>query len=303
MSSLGIYSEYRALLGVRHRHSLAFGWSVNHLPWSRIYRFSLWSSHFIFLNSISGLEREKRSWLSAAWIWYIRRLLRPLPIRILCMLIQIHPSALSHQCHRFVYFNIKFHSICFPPLIFKSTFYFCSLSWMSLNYSSEHLFLSHFGTCICSNIETNLSWIYLVSGFLSFEHPSVLLYCIFTRQLIYVIGKIKVFKLAYEFSSLVCALPSTEFLVSLFNTSRRKPQDMPHPCFTPLSILTLSDSDLFSFSCSFWIAVINFEDNQQCCIIIQSFFLGILSQVFSKSITFMYNGACHSTHYSTCTNV
>ena len=44
-------------------------------------------------------------------------------------------------------------------------------------YSSGHLVLSHFGTCICSNVETNLSWTCLVSGLLNFEHPSVLLFC------------------------------------------------------------------------------------------------------------------------------
>ena len=43
-------------------------------------------------------------------------------------------------------------------------------------YSSGHLVLSHFGTCKCSNVETNLSWTCLVSGLLSFEHPSVLLF-------------------------------------------------------------------------------------------------------------------------------
>ena len=31
-------------------------------------------------------------------------------------------------------------------------------------YSSGHLVLSHFGTCMCSNVETNLSWTCLVSG-------------------------------------------------------------------------------------------------------------------------------------------
>ena len=41
-------------------------------------------------------------------------------------------------------------------------------------YSSGHLVLSHFGTCKCSNVETNISWTCLVSGLLSFEHPSVL---------------------------------------------------------------------------------------------------------------------------------
>ena len=41
--------------------------------------------------------------------------------------------------------------------------------------SSGHLVLSHFGTCKCSNVATNLSWTCVVSWFLSFEHPSVLL--------------------------------------------------------------------------------------------------------------------------------
>ena len=42
-------------------------------------------------------------------------------------------------------------------------------------YSSGHLVLSHFGNCKCCNVETYLSWTCLVSGLLSFEHPSVLL--------------------------------------------------------------------------------------------------------------------------------
>ena len=44
-------------------------------------------------------------------------------------------------------------------------------------YSSGHLVLFHSGTCMCSNVETNLSWTCLVPGLLSFEHPSVLLFC------------------------------------------------------------------------------------------------------------------------------
>ena len=47
--------------------------------------------------------------------------------------------------------------------------------WYS--FESGHLVLSHFGTCKCFIVETNLSWICLVSGLLSFEHPSVLLFC------------------------------------------------------------------------------------------------------------------------------
>ena len=50
-------------------------------------------------------------------------------------------------------------------------------------YSSRHLVLSHFGTCMCSNVETNLSWTCLVSGLLNFEHPSVLLFCFAIRYL------------------------------------------------------------------------------------------------------------------------
>ena len=42
--------------------------------------------------------------------------------------------------------------------------------------SSGHLVLSHFGACKCSNVETNISLTCLVSGLLSFEHPSVLLF-------------------------------------------------------------------------------------------------------------------------------
>ena len=49
-------------------------------------------------------------------------------------------------------------------------------------YSSGHLVLSHFGTCMCSNVETNLSWACLVSGLLNFEHPSVLLFCLTNNQ-------------------------------------------------------------------------------------------------------------------------
>ena len=48
-------------------------------------------------------------------------------------------------------------------------------------YSSGHLVLSHFGTCMCSNVETNISWTCLVSGLLNFEHPSVLLFCLLWR--------------------------------------------------------------------------------------------------------------------------
>ena len=49
-------------------------------------------------------------------------------------------------------------------------------------YASGHLVLSHFGTCKCSNVETNLSWTCLVSWLLNFEHPSVLFFCFECRH-------------------------------------------------------------------------------------------------------------------------
>ena len=52
-------------------------------------------------------------------------------------------------------------------------------------YSSGHQVLSHFGTCNWSNVETNISWICLVSGLLSFEHPSVRLSCFRLQNLVY----------------------------------------------------------------------------------------------------------------------
>ena len=50
-------------------------------------------------------------------------------------------------------------------------------------FSFGHLVLSHFGTCKCSNVETNFSWTCLVSGLLSFEHPTILLFCLGPPQL------------------------------------------------------------------------------------------------------------------------
>ena len=38
-----------------------------------------------------------------------------------------------------------------------------------------------FGTWICSNVETILSWIVMSTNLLSFEHPSVLLFCLASK--------------------------------------------------------------------------------------------------------------------------
>ena len=62
-------------------------------------------------------------------------------------------------------------------------------------YSSGHLVLSHFGACKCSNVETNIFWTCLVSGLLSFEHPSVLLFLLCTKALFYILSRFSASKL------------------------------------------------------------------------------------------------------------
>ena len=61
-----------------------------------------------------------------------------------------------------------------------------------------HLVLSHFGTCMCSNVETNLSWTCLVSGLLSFEHPSVLLFCLISVSCYYIFTICKHWTYGYQ---------------------------------------------------------------------------------------------------------
>ena len=68
----------------------------------------------------------------------------------------------------------------FLPNCARFPYYTCNGCGMPTEdaYASGHLVLSHFGTCICSNVETNLSWTCLVSGLLIFEYPSVLRFCL-----------------------------------------------------------------------------------------------------------------------------
>ena len=68
-------------------------------------------------------------------------------------------------------------SVLFPYMLCPWYMHGCGMQTEDA-YSSGHLVLSHFGTCMCSNVETNLSWTCLVSGPLNFEHPSVLLFCL-----------------------------------------------------------------------------------------------------------------------------
>ena len=68
-------------------------------------------------------------------------------------------------------------------------------------YSSGHLVLFHFGTYMCSNVETNLSWTCLVSGLLNFEHPSVLLFCFVYRDTLLFVQFYKYLKLDLDDSN------------------------------------------------------------------------------------------------------
>ena len=74
-------------------------------------------------------------------------------------------------------FNAKF---TFLPNFARFPYNICDGCGMQTEdaYSSGPLVLSHFGTCMCSNVETNLSWTCLVSGLFCFAHPSVLLFCL-----------------------------------------------------------------------------------------------------------------------------
>ena len=93
---------------------------------------------------------------------------------------QRHPVSITHYTNLWHYTGLYYYWIChltkywFPLSICNG----CGMPTGDA-YSSGHLVLSHFWTCKCSNVETNLSWTCLVSGLLSFEHPSVLLFFFF----------------------------------------------------------------------------------------------------------------------------
>ena len=80
----------------------------------------------------------------------------------------------------FPYYHLKFYLI---PRRFHRICNGCDKQTEDAHYSG-HLVLSHFGTCKCSNVETNLPWTCLVSGLLSFEHPFVLLFYFYCLSVI-----------------------------------------------------------------------------------------------------------------------
>ena len=90
-----------------------------------------------------------------------------------------------NSVHRLVEFDSFLHLT--PPVLTEFDMTEYRFPWDICNgcgmltggaYSSGHLVLSPFGTCMCSNVEINLSLACLVSGRLNFEHPSVLLLCL-----------------------------------------------------------------------------------------------------------------------------
>ena len=50
-------------------------------------------------------------------------------------------------------------------------------------YSSGHLVLSHFGTCMCSYVETNLSWVVLSPDFWILNIPRYFSFASYIAQL------------------------------------------------------------------------------------------------------------------------
>ena len=102
-----------------------------------------------------------------------------------------HYHTLHHQFmalsliwhHRFMTLSLIWLLIEFDITEYRFPWGICNGCGMPTGdaYSSGHLVLSHFGTCKCSNVETNISWTCLVSGLFSFEHPSVLLFLLITN--------------------------------------------------------------------------------------------------------------------------
>ena len=92
--------------------------------------------------------------------------------------LQWHPPLIKHSTNFWpFYWSGPFYRIgmlpnCerFPLIICDG----CGIPTEDAYSSYGYLVLSHFGTCKCSNADTNFSWTCPVSGLLSFEHPSVL---------------------------------------------------------------------------------------------------------------------------------
>ena len=109
-------------------------------------------------------------------------------------------------------------------------------------YSSRHLVLSHFGTCMCSNVETNLSWTCLVSGLLNFEHPSVLLFCLLSYIFMSNLQKSKTQNLvegASPYLGDIIAIENPEFEI--------KNKDSFYDIYTSLNGIQLTIWTMFTF--------------------------------------------------------
>ena len=73
-------------------------------------------------------------------------------------------------------------------------------------YSYRHLVLPLFSTCLRSNVETNLSLTCLVSGLSSFEHPSVLLFCLYN----YMSVNVQIITIMYGYTRKTITLPNSK---------------------------------------------------------------------------------------------
>ena len=93
---------------------------------------------------------------------------------------QWHPPLIRHYTNFWPFTDLDLITeFDFLPNCVRFPYNICNGCGMPTEdaYSSGHLVLSHFWTCMCSNVETNLSWTCLASGLFGFEHPSIRLFC------------------------------------------------------------------------------------------------------------------------------
>ena len=131
----------------------------------------LWSIRGAY-QTIWSFPLTNVKWHSVTWPWFLC---------IHCILLSLYHHGLREINKLKLKLKIDHIQWQSPT---DQTLYGCGMS-IEDAYSYGHLVLSHFGTCMRSNVETNLSWTCLVSGPLNFEHPSVLLYCLIPNSTFY----------------------------------------------------------------------------------------------------------------------
>ena len=99
--------------------------------------------------------------------------------------LQWHPPLIRHYTNFLTFSDLDLITeFDFLPYCVRFPWNICNGCGMPTEdaHSSGHLVLSYFGTCMCSNVNTYLSWICLVSGLLNFNHPYVLLFCFLNKR-------------------------------------------------------------------------------------------------------------------------